>query len=94
MIISDKELEDIMKIDNSLEESCLLIKGVNETIKNDVKVQKGGFLGILLGTLGTSLLGNMLEGKRVITGSDGVIRADEGVIRGGDGVSSSRWRND
>ena len=90
MIISDKELEDIMKIDNSLEESCLLIKGVNETIKNDVKVQKGGFLGILLGTLGTSLLGNMLEGKRVITGSDGVIRADEGVIRGGDGVSSSR----
>ena len=79
-----------MKIDNSLEESCLLIKGVNETIKNDVKVQKGGFLGILLGTLGTSLLGNMLEGKRVITGSDGVIRADEGVIRGGDGVSSSR----
>ena len=90
MIISDKELEDTMKIDNSLEESCLLIKGVNETIKNDVKVQKGGFLGILLGTLGTSLLGNMLEGKRVITGSDGVIRADEGVIRGGDGVSSSR----
>ena len=90
MIISDKELEDIMKIVTSLEESCLLIKRVNETIKNDVKVQKGGFLGILLGTLGTSLLGNMLEGKRVITGSDGVIRADEGVIRGGDGVSSSR----
>lgn len=49
---------------------------------------------MLIGELGTSLLGNMLEGKRVITGSDGVIRADEGVIRGGDGVSSSRWRND
>ena len=54
MIISDKELEDIMKIVKSLEESCLLIKRVNETIKDDVKVQKGGFLGILLDTLGTS----------------------------------------
>ena len=54
MIISDKELEDIMKIVKSLEESCLLIKRVNETIKNDVKVQKDGFLGILLDTLGTS----------------------------------------
>ena len=89
MVISDKELEDIMKIVKPLEESCLLIKGVNETIKNDVKIQKGGFLGILLGTLGASLLGDMLAGKGVITRVDGVIRADERVIRGGDGVSSS-----
>ena len=89
MIISDKELEDIMKIVKLLEESCLLIKSVSETIKNDVKVQKGGFLGILLRTLGASLLGDMLAGKGVITGGDGVIRADEGVIRGGDTVFSS-----
>ena len=52
-----------MKIFKSLKDSCLLLKGVYETIQNKVKEQKGGFLGMLLGTLGASLLGNMLAGK-------------------------------
>ena len=45
------------------EESGLLIKGVSEIIKNEAKEQKGRFLGMLLGTLGASLLGNLLTGK-------------------------------
>ena len=48
-----------MKIVKSLEESGLLIKGIRETIKNEEKEQKGGFLEMLLGTLGASLLGNL-----------------------------------
>ena len=90
LIISNEELEDIMKIVKSLEELGLLIKGVSEKNKNDAKVQRGRFLSMVLGTLVASLLGNMLAGKGVITGGDGFIPADEAVIRGGDGVSSSR----
>ena len=51
LIISNEEIDDIMKIVKSLEDSGLLIKGVSETIKNEAKEQKGGFRGILLGTL-------------------------------------------
>ena len=63
LMISNKEMNDIMKIVRSLEESGLLIKGVSETIKNETKEQKRGFLGILLASLGASLLGNLLTGK-------------------------------
>ena len=56
-----------------------MIKGVNETIKNEAKGQKGGFFGMLLGTLRASLLGNMLEGKPKILGR-WVVRSGEGVI--------------
>ena len=56
-------MNDIMIIVTSLEESGLLIKGVNETIKNEAKEQKGGFIGMLFSTLGASLLGNILTGK-------------------------------
>ena len=66
LIISKEEMNDIMKIVKSLEESGLLIKDVNETIKNDTKEQKGGFLRMLLDTLGASLLGNLLAGKGTI----------------------------
>ena len=59
-----------MKIDKSLEESSLFIKGVSKTIKNDAKEQKGGFLGMLLGKLGVSLLGNLLIGKGTIRLTD------------------------
>ena len=52
----------IIKMIKYLEYSGILIKGVNETIQNESREQKGGFLGLLLGTLGTSLLGNMLTG--------------------------------
>ena len=69
-------MEDFMKIVKSLEESGLLIKEITETIKNETKEQKGGFILMLLGTLAASILGNALTGK-------GVIRVDEGVIRVG-----------
>ena len=76
LIISNEEMNDIMKIVKSLEESSLLIKDVSETIKNQAKERKGGFLSMLLATLGTSLLGNLLTGK-------GTIRAGESTIRAG-----------
>ena len=63
LIISNDEMEDIIKIVKSLEDSGLLLKGVTETVQNEVKEQKGGFLSMLLGTLGASLLGNILAGK-------------------------------
>ena len=62
LTISNDEIEDIIKIVISLEDSGLLLKGVTETVQNEVKEQKGGFLSMLLGTLGASLLGNLLTG--------------------------------
>ena len=59
-------MNDIMKIVQALEDSNILLKGVTKTIKNETKEQKGGFLGMLLATLGASLLGNMLTGKGVL----------------------------
>ena len=61
--ISNEEMNDIIKIVKSLGKSGLLIKGFSRTIQNVVKAQKGGFIGMLLGTLGASLLGNLLAGK-------------------------------
>ena len=69
--ISNKEMNGIIRIIISLVESSLLIKGFSETIENKAKEQKGGFLSMILGTLGASLLGNMLAAK-------GLIRAREG----------------
>ena len=77
LIISNEEMVDIMKIVKSFEESELLIKGISETIKNEAKEQKGGFLPMLLGTLGASLLGNLLTGKVTIRAGKGTIRAGE-----------------
>ena len=57
LIIPNEEMNDVMKIVKSLEESGLLIKSISERIKTEAKVQKEGFLSMLLGTLGTSLLG-------------------------------------
>ena len=65
--MSNKEMEDIMNIVKSTEESGLLKKGINETIIYEVKVQKERFLPMLLGTLAASILGNALTGKRVIS---------------------------
>ena len=76
LIISNEEINDIVKIVKSLEESGLLIKGVSETIKNKAKEQKGGFLNMLLGTLSVSLSESLLTGKDTI-------RADEETIRAG-----------
>ena len=79
LIISNEEKNDIIKIVKSLEESGLLTKNVSEIIKNDAKEQKGGFLRMLLGTLGASLLGNLLTGR-------GVIRAGKCTVRAGEGI--------
>ena len=62
LIISNDEIHDNIKIIKSLENSGLLIEGVTKTVQNEVREQKGGFLSILLGTLGASLLGNLLTG--------------------------------
>ena len=77
LIILNEETSDIKKIVKSFEESRLLIKGVSEIIKNEAKEEKGGFLSMLLGALGASLLGNLLTVK-------GTIRAGEGTIRAGE----------
>ena len=77
LITSNEKMNDIMKIIKSLEESGLLIKGISETIKNEAKEQKGGIFSILLGTLGASLLGNLLTGKGTIKASEGTITAGQ-----------------
>ena len=82
LIISNDEMEDILKIVRSLEDSELLLKGVSETIQMKLKKKKRGFVSMLLGTLGASLLENMLAGK-------GVIKAEEGTIRVGYGSRRS-----
>ena len=60
ILISNKEMDDIMKVIKSLEDSNLLTKGASKTIKNEAKKQKGGFLSKLLGTLGAILLESLL----------------------------------
>ena len=78
-------MNDILKIVKSLEDSGVLLKGVSQTIQNEAKEQRGGFLSVLLGTLGASLLGDILSkglsGKGVIRDGEGTIRAGEGSKR-------------
>ena len=94
LIISNDEIEDVIKVIKSLEDSGLLLKRVTE--------KKGGFLSMLLGTLGASLLGNLLTGKEAIANRQGqevyravrgkgkrVLRAGEGVLRAGYGNNSN-----
>ena len=64
-------MNDIMKIVQALEDSNILLKGVTKTIKNETKEQKGGFLSLLLGTLGASFLGNILAGKGIVRAGSG-----------------------
>ena len=89
LIISNDEMDDILKIVKSLENSGLLLKGVSEAIQHEAKEQRGGFLSMLLGALGASLLRDILSkglsGKGVIRAGKGVIRAGEGTIRAGYG---------
>ena len=77
----------LVQIVKSLEDSGLLLTGVFKTIQNEAKEQKEGFLSMLLGTLGASLLGNILAGKGAIATSQGrgVNRAGEGIVRAGYG---------
>ena len=84
-------MEDIIKIVKSLEDSDFLLKRIAETVQNEVKEQKGGFLSMLLGTLGASLLGNLLMGKGIYRAGKGkeINRAGEGIVRAGYGRPSS-----
>ena len=79
-------MDDILKIVKSLEDSGVLLKGVSETIQNEAKEQRGGFLSMLLGTLGASLLVDVLS--KGLSGK-GVIRAGEGTDRAGYGSKRS-----
>ena len=91
LIISNDEIEDVIKIVKSLKDSSLLLKWVTETVQSEVKEEKGGFLGMLLGTLGASLLGNLLTGRRIYRArkGKGINKAGEGVSRAGYGRPSS-----
>ena len=71
MIISNEDTNDIMTIVQALKDSNILLKGVTKTIKKETKKQKGGFLSMLLGTLGASLLGNVLTGTGIVRASSG-----------------------
>ena len=76
-------MNDIMRIGQALEDSNILLKGVSKTIKNETKEQKGGFLSMLLGTLGATLLGNLLSGKGIARAGSG-----KGIVRAGYGDHS------
>ena len=84
LIIEQEDMNDIMKIIEALENSDILLKGVSKTIEKETKEQRGGFLSMLLGTLGTSLLGNLL------TGGKGIMRAGDGIVRAGEGSGSKK----
>ena len=90
LIISNDEIKDIIKILKSLENFGLLLKGVTKTVQNEVKQQKGWFLSMLLGTLGASLLGNLLNGKGAIATSQG-----RGIHRAGKvkGINRAGFEN-
>ena len=88
LIISNEEMNDIMKIIQALEDSNILSKGVTKTIKNETKEQKGGFLSMLLGTLRASLLGNLLSGKGILRASSGNNKG-KGILRAGSGCPLS-----
>ena len=90
LIISNDKMDDILKIVKSLEDSGVLLKGVSETIQHEAKKQRGGFLSMLLGALGASLLGDILS--KGLSGK-GVIRAGEGTIRAGYGSKRASLKN-
>ena len=79
LIIEQEDMNDIIKIIEALENSGILLKGVTKMTENETKEQIGGFLNMLLGTLGASLLGNLL------TGGKGIMRAGDGIVRAGSG---------
>ena len=79
LILEQEDMNDIIKIIKALENSGILLNGVSKAIKNETKEQKGGFLSMLLGTVGASLLGDLL------TGGKGIMRAGDGIVRTGSG---------
>ena len=82
LIVSNDDMQDLSKIVKLLEDSGILLDVITKTVKNEVKEEKGGFLSVLLGTLGASLLGDLLT--KNLSGRD-VLRAAEGTIKAGYG---------
>ena len=82
-------MNDITKIVQALEDSNVLLKGVTKTIENETKKQKGGFLSMLLGTLGAGLLGNLLTGKRIVRAGSGNNKG-KGIVRAGSGNNKGK----
>ena len=78
LIISNEEINNILKISKTINDSNIWLTGVTTTIRNEIKEQKGIFISILLGTLGASLLGNLLSRKRTVRGREGIVRAGYG----------------
>ena len=87
LTVSNKEMNDIMKIVQALENYNILLKGVTEIIKNETKEQHEGFLGILVITLGSILLGNLLSGKGIVRASSGNKKGKR-IVRAGYG---NKW---
>ena len=83
-LISNEEMNDIMKIVQVLEDSNIFLKGVTKTIKNETREQKGEFVSMLLGNLGASLLGNLLSGKGIVRTGSGNEKG-KGIVRVGYG---------
>ena len=79
LIIEQEDMNDIIKIIKALENFGILLKEVTKTIENETNEQRGGFLSMFIGTLGASLLSNLLTGK-------GMMRAGEGIVRSGEGA--------
>ena len=77
LIIEQEDLNDIIKIIKALENSGILLKGATKTIENETKERRGGFLSMLLGTLGAGLLRNLLTGKGMMRVGEGIVRASE-----------------
>ena len=86
LIISNEEMNGIIKIVQAPEDSNILLKGLTESVKNETKEQKGGFLSMLLGTLGASLLGNLLTGKGILRAGYGNNKG-KGIVRAGMAVN-------
>ena len=89
LIISNEEMIDIIKIIQALQDSNIFLKGVTKTIKNETKEQKGGPLSMLLGTLGASLLGNLLTGKGIVRTGSGNNKG-KGIVKAGSGNNKGK----
>ena len=89
LVIEQEDMNDIIKIIEALENSGILLKVVTKTIENETKEQRGGFLSILLGAVGASLLGNLLTGgKGIVRAGEGSVASrakGEGIVRAGEG---------
>ena len=93
LIIPNDEIHDVIKIVKSLEDSGLLVKGITETVQNELKELKGIYLSALLGTLGASILEDLLIGKGIYRAGKGkgkeINTAGEGIVRASYGNNSN-----